>query len=293
MSFQLNFEVPVQESFRTISSELVENAIAECRNENLTDHVKIHEARKKCKRVRALLRIVKPNVKSKYKTADLFFRNLSGTLSDERDNQVIIETLKFLHEKEHSPILKKEIESIISKLSTTVNSKPTYPLVQNFEKEILLGNDILQSLKIKKSYFKSLRGGIKETYKLGRIGMKAVIKNPNINNYHEWRKQVKYHLYHLELLIDIWPSLILTNIEETHSLSEMLGKDHDLSLLKENIHNKNITFTKKAYTKILSAITSEQKLLREKIKRLGLKIYAEKQDHLIKRLESYWESNTN
>jgi len=120
--------------------------------------------------------------------------------------------------------------------------------------------------------------------------MRAAFKNPTTEHYHEWRKRVKYHYFHLELLIPLWESLIRQYSEELHHLSEMLGYDHDLCLLSEIIINDS-KLIKKRSTRvyITDLIILEQTQLRAKINVLGKKVYAEKSNKLIKRIEHYWK----
>ena len=81
-------------------------------------------------------------------------------------------------------------------------------------------------------------------------------------------------------------------IEQAHQLSEMLGKDHDICLFKENIlSNVKLNISEEVQTQILSAINTDQMNLRQKIKPLGQKVYAELPRHLLTRLEGYWNSN--
>jgi hypothetical protein len=70
----------------------------------------------------------------------------------------------------------------------------------------------------------------------------------------------------------------------------MLGSDHDLSLLKEKVFNDlELNIHEEVRSQITSFIDKEQKELREKIFLLGKKVYAEKPDDLVKRIEHYWK----
>ena len=93
MSFQLDLKTSVEESVKGIASQVIESAVSDCSSKELNDHEKIHLVRKKCKRIRALLRIVRPSIGETYKSENIFYRDLGRKLSEARDIQVFIETL--------------------------------------------------------------------------------------------------------------------------------------------------------------------------------------------------------
>ncbi|MCW8848830.1 MAG: CHAD domain-containing protein, partial [Melioribacteraceae bacterium] len=212
MNFQFELHQPIQDSVREIANQLIKDAISICKSEDLTHHEIIHSVRKSCKRIRGLLRIVRPNLGSTYEKENIFFRDLARTLSIVRDRQVLLELLEhYGNATDHIPF-----------------TTDTKTLIANFESEISNRKEKIQNWKIKFDGFKSIKGGIKKTYSRGKRAMQLAHTFPTVENYHEWRKRVKYHYYHLELLIQIWPSFMEPYVEQVHQLSEMLGKDHDL-----------------------------------------------------------------
>jgi len=222
LNFQFDIQQPIQESVKGIANQFIIDAISVCKSEDLKHYEIIHSVRKSCKRIRGLLKIVRPNFGYNYEKENIFFRDLARTLSKARDRQVLIELLE-------------QYGNVTDHISFTTDTKT---LIANFEYEISNRKEKIQNWKIKFDGFKSIKGGIKKTYSRGKRAMQLAHTFPTVENYHEWRKRVKYHYYHLELLIQIWPSFMEPYVEQVHQLSEMLGKDHDLSLLKENILHK-------------------------------------------------------
>lgn len=51
-------------------------------------------------------------------------------------------------------------------------------------------------------------------------------------NLHELRKRTKDLLYELELLCCVWPEMIGPLVEQAHHLTDLLGDDHDLAVLR-------------------------------------------------------------
>ena len=49
---------------------------------------------------------------------------------------------------------------------------------------------------------------------------------------HEWRKRVKDLWYHVTLLEDAWKPVMSALADEAHELSDRLGDEHDVSVLR-------------------------------------------------------------
>ena len=93
MDYYFRKHISVQESVKLIAKDLIIEAISECNSVLLSNHEIVHSVRKKCKRIRALLRIVRPQIGSSYKPGNIFFRDIGRKLSCIRDQHVLSETL--------------------------------------------------------------------------------------------------------------------------------------------------------------------------------------------------------
>ena len=83
--------------------------------------------------------------------------------------------------------------------------------------------------------FSALQGGLRRVYKRGRNRLADADDEPIPENFHEWRKRVKYLWYHVRLLDPLWPGLFPAWAEQLHDLSEYLGVAHDLAQLRATI----------------------------------------------------------
>ena len=61
------------------------------------------------------------------------------------------------------------------------------------------------------------------------------LRDPTPERFHEWRKRVKYHWYHLRLLRELWPAPMKALAAEAKQLADLLGDDHDLAVLRETL----------------------------------------------------------
>jgi len=290
LNYSISYKLSVQDSIQKIANELIKESISECRSKQLTNDDIIHSVRKKCKRIRGLLRIVRPNIGNLYRNENQFYRDLAHNLSDARDRRVIIETLEKLGSLTKNKSHFDMFQDIIQKKEESNRLFNISKLVKEFELTIADSLKGIKNWQLEEKKFNSLKGGLGKTYRRGKNAMINTFQNPTTENYHEWRKRVKYHYFHLEFLIPVWENIISEHCNEVHRLSEMLGYDHDLCILKELINSDPKLIENSRARRIISdTIDVEQIDLRIKIKLLGKKVFAEKARQLLKRLEQYWD----
>jgi hypothetical protein len=78
---------------------------------------------------------------------------------------------------------------------------------------------------------------------------------------------------------------------QLQKLSDLLGDDHDLVVLREFLCDKDETAAADACTApLLDCIDQQQSTLRATAEKLGKKLYAGKTKHLAKRINTLWEA---
>ncbi|MDC0675465.1 CHAD domain-containing protein [Nannocystis sp. ncelm1] len=77
-----------------------------------------------------------------------------------------------------------------------------------------------------------LEPGLKTSYKQGRQAMRTAFADPTPAAFHAWRKRVKDLWYHTQLLHNVWKGVQSAWAEALEDLSDALGDDHDLEVLR-------------------------------------------------------------
>jgi CHAD domain-containing protein len=72
-------------------------------------------------------------------------------------------------------------------------------------------------------------------YARGRETLAEVRREPTVERLHTWRKQAKQLRYQLELLAPVAPPAVMRMAHELRTLSDDLGDDHDLAVLRETL----------------------------------------------------------
>jgi CHAD domain len=92
MSFYLFANESVEAGVRRIVNEQIAQAIAEIDDPKLERSEAVHQVRKRCKKVRAVLRIVRPQFEETYQLENVWFRDTAKDLAKLRDSKAVIET---------------------------------------------------------------------------------------------------------------------------------------------------------------------------------------------------------
>lgn len=257
-------------------------------------HENIHQTRLCFKRMRAILRLGRFGTgKETYRFFNVFFRDQSRALSDARDLTALIELLSEFIASARSKATKLFLRRLKSSLEKQRKLK-----LANLMSAGTITNVIssIQLVEIETTHWNvddDLKvvfcAGAKRVYKRGRQFFVAAGKNCDNHTMHEWRKQVKYFWYQLLVLSPVWPGFMHAWAKEVQTLSQWLGKHHDLVLLENALVNHALTPEEKAVVKNLRTSIKKRKSRLENLAlKLGAKIYAETPGSFYERLISYF-----
>ena len=76
---------------------------------------------------------------------------------------------------------------------------------------------------------------MERTFRAGRAALENVRENPTADNFHDLRKRVKDHWYHIRLLEGLWTDVMQAHEKSLKDLETWLGDDHNLAVLRERI----------------------------------------------------------
>lgn len=288
MKYNFKHKTSVENNIKQIACGILKEAENECKNSVGNEAEVIHELRKKCKRIRGLLRIVKYSIGKTYIKENRFYRNLARELSISRDNYAAIETIVKLSKNLNFPLNHEATQETFDYFEKRTDMIKNEKLIEGFEIKISNSLERIDNWELKGDGFNAIKKGLKSTYQQGIKMMTTASLSSSPENFHEWRKHAKYLNYQFELITPIWRNIIESYINETERFSELLGYDHDLSLLNIKINHANFNLDEVIKKQLLVSIQSEHIKNRKEIFILGKKIYHEKPECFIKRIESLW-----
>ncbi len=295
MAFYIFIDEPVIEAVQRIAREQIDKAIGEIQNDHLDRHETVHQARKRCKKIRGLFRLVRPQFEP-YKFENAWYRDAASSLSFIRDAQSIIVTFNMLTDHFQDQIdintFKSVCEQLMLRRQKIIQNKVDLDArLEKFLERLHKGRKRIDHWGLKASGFDALKAGLKKTCSRARSGMQRAFKNPNTENFHEWRKRVKYHWYHMRLLRPVWRGPMKARRDAVSLLADYLGDDHDLSVLRETLLKDPDQFGDAGTIQALTGLADRLQVeLRKKCHPLGLRLFAEKPGEFTKRIGCYWRA---
>ena len=151
--------------------------------------------------------------------------------------------------------------------------------------------DRIEHWKIEGKGFAAIEPGLLKTYGRGRDAMAVAYDEPTAENFHEWRKRVKYHWYHLRILNPIWKPTVNALRREACRLAELLGDIHDLAVLEGTVRQSPDEFGDESAVETLYELIDRRRIeLQQQSKWIGRRLFAEPPQALGKRFGSYYKA---
>ncbi|NBC47390.1 MAG: CHAD domain-containing protein [Gammaproteobacteria bacterium] len=301
MAYELDPTQPLDAETRRIALALIDHAIAQIDGAGSDADEAVHEVRKDCKKLRGLLRLLRPAAPALYKRENAAFREAAAVLSVLRDAEAALETY----------------DALIEHFQANLEPEPLLPLREGLEAHkaatAAAGRDLTEQLGETRSLLWEARErvpdwelpaeaaddagwsllgpGLRKTYRRGRRAMRQAYAEPGVAVFHEWRKRAKYLRYQVRLLRPAWPHLLKPLHQEVKRLGDWLGDDHDLAVLEQVLHEAEALSPANDPEQILLALAAQRSTqLRDDAYWLGRRLYAEKPKHLDRRMQRYWQA---
>jgi CHAD domain-containing protein len=159
------------------------------------------------------------------------------------------------------------------------------------EASLRLARERAKSANISDDVWKDIEPGFRRTYRRGRKACRRAFDKPSPGRLHELRKQAKYHYYQLTMLSDAWPEPVRARASELKTLSELLGQDHDLWLLRQSLSRPARRFGSQELARKLRSLIQRRRLeIYPEIRTLGNLIYAERPRAISERFGVYFDA---
>lgn len=282
----------IEEGVRRISVGQIDKAIAEIQDRDLDTQETVHQVRKRCKKLRGLIRLVRPSFPD-YSRENRILRDAASTLSIIRDTQANIDAFDTLIGEYENQIEKSTFASIRRCLDAQRRkireNRGLQEKLSDFHGNMVESRHRATDWTIDDCGFEALAGGLGKSYKRARKAMYQAEKDPVASKLHEWRKRIKYHWYHARLLREAWPEVVRAHRDGAADLAALLGDHHDLAVMRDTLLKEPAAFGAPADLEALvGLIERRQAALQVEAFALGRKVLAEKRSALLCRWGAYW-----
>jgi CHAD domain-containing protein len=287
-------DASVQDGVRRIALEQTGKAIDDIADKQCDVHDRIHEARKRCKKVRGLIRLVRPSFDD-YRRENAAFRDAAKALSFVRDSEVLIETYDTLVEAYRHQIERAAFAPIRRQL--TLRLKNLNRQQRALDRKLShMGSLMREAQRRIRRWQLGDRGfdafaGLAKTHKRAVKAMAAAQKDSSPEAFHEWRKRIKYHGYHAWLLTPVWDGPMKAYRKATEKLGDLLGDHHDLSVFQKRLASEPDVFGGQADVEVMIGLARRrQAVLAAEAFALGARLLAEPTPQLATRWQAYWDT---
>jgi CHAD domain-containing protein len=291
MAFRFKLGEPFEEGVRRIAVEQIERAQTELQVKG--DYaISVHETRKALKRLRALLRLVRPAMgEVAFKRENAQLREIGLSLSGARDRHVLLETVNKL---EGAPGLARK--GLVSGLRTCIaaaNGEGAPVTMKEAQTRLDEAKIRLAELHVAGSGFDVVGAGLERSYRKACRTFQEAYAKPTDEAFHEWRKGAQAHWRQMTLLARAWPEYLGARASEARTLSQILGDDHDLAMLVTFVHSDAATTISGEHAALVEkAARQRQAELRERAKPRGERLFAEAPKRLRRSIGVYWQAAT-
>jgi CHAD domain-containing protein len=277
---------------RRIAAEEVARAEAEIADPDLPTARKIHQARKRTKRVRGLLRLLRPAFPD-YRAEAAHLREAARGLSHLRDRDVMIATHDALMAATGAE--RARYAPVRAHLTRARNR-----VVKRMDPDAALATymDEMRTLAARAPDWRiagkdkaALKAGLARTWTRARKAMKAARKQDDIEHLHEFRKRVKDHWYQARLLVPLDPGPIREQAQSAGDLGEILGDIHDLDVYRAHLHGPEATgLDPERRAELVTLATERIAALEGEAFAIGKRLFAPSPDELADDWAKKWKA---
>jgi CHAD domain-containing protein len=218
MTFHLRSNEALADGLRRIASEQIRIALCHIDDSAIPQDTKVHSLRKRCKKMRGLLRLAKPLAEDVFEIEDQKFRAAGKQLAANRDADVYVKTVRSLTGAD------VEVESPRHAVFGSA--------IDNSRKILEECLDDVEYWPLDVEGFVDIGPGFARTYRhcVGAWG--EVLRNPADEKFHRLRKWTKYHWYQVRILERLNKGEMRERRQALRKLQLDLGDAHDLYVLQ-------------------------------------------------------------
>lgn len=294
MAYRFRQHESAPAAVRRIAGEEIDRAVRSLQNDKRSAEVRVHEARKSSKKLRALLRLAqKPLTNASiFKKENRWFRNTARRLSALRDADATRECIRRL---QRSDAVDAPTRAAFAALRAAIGrEKPTSSTQPDADAIIDRAAKRFADARLRidrwpfddDAGFEFISHGFGKCYRKARQAMRRAVEKPTVEHMHEWRKRVKDHRYHVQLLRGPWKLLGRVSVDELKQLSDALGEHHDLAVLRSIPTLDSLKPNHR--TLVLRLIDRESDRLEMQAKKLGRELFGTSSKRLTADLAQAW-----
>ncbi|MCA9291611.1 MAG: CHAD domain-containing protein [Phycisphaerales bacterium] len=277
MTFEFHPDESLRRGVRRLARAELEAGIAELDTWRTQPDVAIHDVRRRLKRVRALLHLVRA-VFPRVRRENAAVRDAARLLAPARDATARIQCLDDLVEHDPGPVATTDVATL---RAVFVARHDDASAPKRLKRRIGEAREILEAVHRRaRGWTVSTRDidaaydGLRRSYRDGRRVLGLAMQDPDAEDFHDWRKDVKSLWYQVALFRPLAPRAVARVHDESGRLGWTLGHEHDLTTLRRAVTDGSMpALDDRAFVVLVDAIDRRRTADRRLALRLGRTLY--------------------
>jgi len=290
----LQADPSLEAALRRIAREQIGSALGSLEATGEERAAAVHDVRKRCKKLRGLLRLVRPAFPG-FAAENAALRDIARLLGGTRDASVLQQTFDAVARGEAAASLDPAaLASLRTRLAPPEQEGAAVDLDALFAEARTRLEEVgtrAAGWSLRADGWDALAPGLTDSYARARRARKLAAAKPTTERHHDWRKRVKDHWYHTRLLRRIQPAELDPRSERARELSELLGHHHDLHVLEEALSVRPVAKRAPEAAKFLRRLARDGRVsLEERAQDLGRELQADEPAALASRWGEWWHA---
>lgn len=219
----------VRDAVRRIGLEQIDSILADLRAG--LNAPRIHDARKRCKMLRALLHLVRGGLDPKARRAGITrWRTVADSLGRARDAAVRLDTFRSLVTRPNS--CRELARRLEAEADEARRSSLDSAALKRLATRVNAGRRTWERMPLAHHGWRVIAPGPRASYREAREALQAIRGDSSDQVLHDCRKRMKTLWYHLRLLGKARPKKLRPLSAALETIGELLGADHDLAMLR-------------------------------------------------------------
>jgi CHAD domain-containing protein len=257
---------------------------------------RVHVGRTTCKKLRALFRLMRRSDPRFWADSNDRLRGAGRSLTEFRDAEVLLATARSF--KPGHGVRRASLDDLGRRLrahrqALLGDRSRVREVLVRFGRELQSTRAAVRKWRPKDKDLTRMSGEIETSYRRARRAGRSIEPGAAGAAYHEWRKAVKTFGYHCRLLRAAWPEVTKPYAREVGRLADLLGREHDLTVLADFVRRENEEGSRRPAAteqKLIALIERRQTELRREARAMAVRIFAGKPRDYARRIGVWWNA---
>ena len=292
MAFRLKQGASISNEVRRIVLKQLEAAISELHSvgDPQSDDA-VHDARRRVKKIRAIIRLVRPVLDKEYRAVDRDLSTVSRLLAPVADGRGIVETLKEIEHRYPASLSKRALavarKGVLRNGARADRDAHARGILKIAAGTLRSERGRVKRWRVRGEGFRAIAPGLEESYRRARRMMLVTWSKPKPSHFHTWRRFVKDHWFHIRLLEGRCGNHLVAYERRIEALDGILGEYHNVILLRDLLVTDE-SLPQKESARCLRVVSRYQRVLCRHAEILGARIYTERPRRFVRRVRHLW-----